>query len=119
VMYSEFITHRMPELYPQPARFDPHRWLGPEPSPFAYIPFLAGPRRCLGAEFAMLEMKIVLAMVLQRFRLEIPPNTRVDRAVVFTLLPKYGLPMRVLPQDRLFHSTPVRGNIHELVDLAK
>jgi cytochrome P450 len=117
VMYSQYITHHMPDLYPQPERFLPQRWCGPEPSPYAYLPFLAGPRRCLGAEFAMLEMKVVLALILQRYRLALIPNTRIDRMVRFTIVPKYGMPMRVHPQDRQFTKVAVRGNIHEMVDL--
>jgi cytochrome P450 len=117
VMYSEYITHHMPDLYPQPERFLPERWCGPEPSPYAYLPFLAGPRRCLGAEFAILEMKIVLALILQRYRLALIPNTLIHRAVRFTVVPKHGMPMQVHPQDRQFIKVAVRGNIHEMVDL--
>jgi cytochrome P450 len=118
VMYSEYITHHMHDLYPQPERFLPDRWCASEPSPYAYIPFLAGARRCLGAEFAMLEMKIVLSLILQHYRLALMLNTRIDRLVRFTLVPKYGMPMRVGKQDRQFAKVAVRGNIHEMVDLA-
>ncbi len=117
VMYSEFITHRMPEIYPEPQRFLPERWAGPEPTTFAYIPFLAGPRRCLGAEFAMLELKIVLALLLQRYRLTLPQGTRIDRSVLFTLEPKHGMPMLLERQDRQWAKVAVDGDIHELVNL--
>ncbi|HJZ50242.1 MAG TPA: cytochrome P450 [Roseiflexaceae bacterium] len=119
VMYSEYITHHMAELYPQPERFLPSRWAGPAPAPYAYLAFLAGPRRCLGAEFAMLEMKIALSLILQRFRLALPDQARIDRAVRFTLVPKDGMPMHVLGQDRQFRKVSVRGTIHDLVDLSE
>jgi cytochrome P450 len=117
VMYSEYITHRIPDVYPQPQRFLPERWAGPEPSAFAYIPFLAGPRRCLGAEFAMLELKIVLALLLQRYRFTMPSRARIDRSVLFTLAPKHGMPMLIERQTRHWTKVPVDGDIHEMVDL--
>jgi cytochrome P450 len=117
VMYSEYITHRIPDIYPEPQRFLPERWAGPEPATFAYIPFLAGPRRCLGAEFAMLELKIVLALLLQRYRFTLPVGTRIDRSVLFTLEPKHGMPMLLERQDRQWTKVAVDGDIHELVDL--
>ncbi|MFL5807176.1 MAG: cytochrome P450, partial [Roseiflexaceae bacterium] len=118
VMYSEYMTHHMPDLYPEPEKFSPERWRDLEPAPYAYIPFLVGARRCLGAEFALLEMKIVLSLILQRYRLTMAPHTRVDRQVRFMLVPKPGMPMRVVAQDRQFTKVPVRGNIHETVDLS-
>jgi cytochrome P450 len=118
VMFSEYITHHMPDLYPEPEKFWPERWHHLDPAPYAYIPFLAGPRRCLGSEFALLELKIVLSLILQRYRLTMAPNTRIDRQVRFTLVPRDGMPMRVDAQDRRFTKVPVRGNIHETVDLS-
>jgi cytochrome P450 len=118
VMYSEFMTHRLPDIYHEPDRFLPKRWEGVEPVPFAYIPFLGGPRRCLGAEFALLEMKLVLAIMLQRYRFSIPANAQIDSAVRFTLVPASGIPMLFAPRDRQFAKAPIRGNIHQLVDLS-
>lgn len=117
VMYSQYITHRLPDIYTEPQRFLPRRWEIISPSPYAYFPFLAGPRVCIGAAFAMMEMKIVLALLLQRYRLALEPNIRVDRDVLFFLRPKRGMPMRVYPQDRQYRKVPVHGNIHEMVDL--
>ncbi|XP_050347065.1 cytochrome P450 4C1-like [Nymphalis io] len=65
--------HRRADLYPDPERFIPERFL-PENSvkrhPFAYIPFSAGPRNCIGQKFAMMEMKTVMCALLRKFRLE-------------------------------------------------
>ena len=80
---------------------------------FTYIPFGAGPRTCLGAPFAMLELQTVLAMVVQRFRLDLIPHQRVEMTVRTTLQPKYGLRMRPVPQDNHPERSPavVWGNV--------
>jgi cytochrome P450 len=117
VTYSPYITHRIPELYEDPQRFMPQRWETIDPSPYEYLPFGAGPRMCIGWSFAMMELKLTLAMLHQRFRMALLPGTRVDRQVTITLQPKGGLPMRIVPQDRALTKVTVRGNIHEMVEL--
>ncbi len=117
VMLSHFMTHRLPEIYEQPDRFMPERWLKIDPSPYEYIPFSAGPRLCIGATFAMMEMRFVLAMLLQRYRLAVVPNADVNASILF-LLRARQVPMVVHAQDRQFSSEPVRGNVLSLVDLS-
>jgi cytochrome P450 len=117
VVLSHYVTHHLPDLYPQPERFLPDRWRTLNPSPYAFLPFGAGPRMCVGATFALQTLKIALAVILQRYRLEVIPDARIDRQVTTTLWPKHGLPMRLHRQDRCFSSTPVCGNIHEMVEL--
>jgi hypothetical protein len=57
-------------------------------------------------------------MILQRFRLTVVPHSTISRSVQVTLAPRYGLPMIVARQDRCFECTPVRGNVHQMVDLS-
>ncbi len=116
VTFGQYITHHMPELYAEPDKFKPRRWETIDPSPYEYLPFGAGPRMCIGATFAMTEIKLVLAMLLQRYRPAVPRGTQVDWHLRVTLAPR-AMPMVVESQDRRFRKEPVRGNIHELVDL--
>jgi cytochrome P450 len=119
VWISIFETHRCPALFPEPAKFRPSRWESLDLGPFEYVPFSAGPRMCIGAGFAMMEIRLILAMVLKRFRLEMAEGACLDRAGIVVLAPKNGLPMKIYPQDRRFGdgAAKVRGNIGELVEL--
>ena len=67
-----YLTHRRADLYPEPERFRPERFLERQYSAFEYLPFGAGPRRCLGMAFAEFEMKVVLATILSRWELTLP-----------------------------------------------
>ena len=118
IVFSQFITHHMPGIYPDPEAFLPDRWLNINPSPYQYLPFGAGPRMCLGASLAMLIMKASIPTILQRFKLTVVPNSEVSGKVISTMLgPTTGVRMRIDRQDGRFESQPVRGNIHDMVDL--
>ena len=73
--------HRRPDLYPDPDRFSPERFLGRDYDPFEYVPFGGGSRRCLGASFAVYEMKLVLATVLRAHALELTDRSDVRSAL--------------------------------------
>jgi cytochrome P450 len=121
VISSIYRTQRLPDLYPEGDRFRPERWASLDPGPYSYNPFGAGPRMCIGATFAMMEIRIVLAMLLQAFRFELVPNARIDRFVSITMSPRQGLPMQIHAQDRRFpvgHTSRVRGNVRQMVMLA-
>jgi cytochrome P450 len=119
VFLSPLVTHRDPEVFSEPLAFRPARWEGADPSLYAYLPFGAGPRMCIGTTFALMEIKLALALIVQRFRLELPAAATVDPELRLTLRPRGGLPMRVHAQDRVFSSTVVQGKIHRLVQLPK
>ncbi|HVC08877.1 MAG TPA: cytochrome P450 [Elusimicrobiota bacterium] len=94
VIVSPHLTHRHPGFWPEPERFKPERFLEPgtaELPRFAYFPFGGGPRQCIGNGFALMEAQIVLATLLQRFRLELAPGHLVEPEPLITLRPKGGL----------------------------
>jgi cytochrome P450 len=114
VFISPFITHRNPALYEQPNRFLPERWANLKRSPYEYLPFGNGQRRCVGAEFAMQEMKTVLAILVQRYRLSIVPNSNITLTSQMNSV--QGVPAYLFPQDRQFQHVQVRGTINQLID---
>jgi cytochrome P450 len=117
VIISSFLTHRDPKVFPEPNRFNPARWLSARPSPYEYLPFSAGPRLCLGHSFALLELKLTVARIMQRFRLNVVPGSTIDAVVQLTLRPREGIPMTVHKQDGSFAAGSISGNIHRMVDL--
>jgi cytochrome P450 len=98
-------------------RFHPRRWETCKPSVYEYNPFSAGPRMCIGATFAIMEIKIVLATMLQRFRLELPAGAHVEPRVAITMAPRDGLKMRVRRRDEHPRRASVRGRVRDLVQL--
>ncbi|KGF72495.1 cytochrome P450 [Neosynechococcus sphagnicola sy1] len=72
-----YLTHRRPDLYPEPQQFRPERFLEQQFSPYEYLPFGGSNRRCIGAAFALFEMKLVLSRILRSCQLE-----RVDQRPV-------------------------------------
>ena len=118
IIVSPYCLHRDPALYADPLEFRPERWETLSRTPFEYAPFGAGPRTCIGAGFATLELTTVLAMLLQRFGLELAPDARVDRKTTVVMTPRYGMPMILRPPGTVAPVTRVRGNVHEMVSLS-
>jgi cytochrome P450 len=117
ITISSYITHRLPEIYAEPRRFMPERWERIDPALYEYMPFGAGPHMCIGSTFAIMEIKIALAMIVQRFGLALAPRATVDRRVKITMSPRHGMPMDILPAGAAFQPGAARGNIHEMVEL--
>jgi cytochrome P450 len=85
--------HRRADRYPRPAEFRPERFLDPDaPDTYSWIPFGGGTRRCLGASFALMEMRVVLRRVLERTRLR-PASRRPERVLRrgVTMVPRGGV----------------------------
>ncbi|MDB4946318.1 MAG: cytochrome hydroxylase [Labilithrix sp.] len=124
VFVSIYQLHHDPAVFTDPQRFDPSRWTRIKPSPYEYNPFSAGPRMCIGAGFAVMEIKIALALILQRFRVERLPGVRVDYRVAITMAPLHGLRMRIRKADGAWAAArrsvgPVLGKVNSLVDLPR
>ncbi|GAB2591443.1 cytochrome P450 [Streptomyces capparidis] len=99
LVLSPYVTHRLPEVWPDPLRFDPDRW-DPDapgyrkPGPHEFLPYGGGPHRCIGAVFATVEMKVILAQLLRRVELRFPV-TPYGRPIGFTVMRPDRLPARV------------------------
>ena len=81
-----YLTHRRPDVYPEPDRFRPERFVGVQPDTYAWLPFGGSIRRCIGASFAMFEMKVVIPVVLRELRLRAAttsPEPMRRRAITF------------------------------------
>jgi cytochrome P450 len=120
VFLSLYETHRRDPIYERPYAFEPERWEHIRPSAYQYAPFSAGPRTCIGAMFAQIELKVVLALVLQRFRLELV-SSRIDRFAEMVLCTKQPLLMRVQAADGRFQRSvrPFSGDVHEMVEFPR
>ena len=98
IFILQWRTQRDARFFPKPEQFDPERWSedpvrsGKIPR-FAYFPFGGGPRVCVGASFAMMEATLLLAMIQQRYHLELVPNHPVEVLASVTLRPKHGIRM--------------------------
>ncbi|WP_026734492.1 cytochrome P450 [Fischerella sp. PCC 9605] len=78
VMGSIYLTHQREDLYPEPKQFKPERFLERQFSPYEFLPFGGGAKRCIGDAFAQFEMKLVLATILSRLELALVDNSDVQ-----------------------------------------
>jgi cytochrome P450 len=93
---APFLTHRRPDVFPEPMRYDPGRFLENRPGPFEFFPFGGGLRTCLGMSFALFQMKIIAATVLERLDLELEAGPTLDvRRVGLLMTPAHGTPVSV------------------------
>ncbi|MBS2964397.1 cytochrome P450 [Actinocrinis puniceicyclus] len=98
VLVSQYVMHRDERWFPDPNAFDPDRWApsahGERPR-FAYIPFGAGRRVCVGASFANIEMGLVLASLLARWSFRLPAGFTPQIQPLITLRPAHGIPVSI------------------------
>ncbi|MVM31542.1 cytochrome P450 [Spirosoma sp. HMF4905] len=94
-LISPYLLHRDPTNWPNPDRFDPDRFVpgGPKDQlhSYAYLPFGGGPRLCIGNQFALMEMQILLAMLVRSFELKATPNQRIIPKPLITLRPNQSI----------------------------
>ena len=99
VMVVPWLLHRSPDLWTQPERFMPERFLGDErPAAYSYIPFAAGPRICPGMTLGLSEAILCLAILAQKFTLTMAPGAVVEPQSRLTLRPRVGIRMTVAPR---------------------
>ncbi|MBM4246612.1 MAG: cytochrome P450 [Deltaproteobacteria bacterium] len=99
VNLAVWLTHRHPDFWPDAERFDPERFAPDRAATrhrFAYLPFSGGPRLCIGNEFALLELVLVVTMMAQRYRIApVDPDRVIEPLVRVTLRPQGGVPVRI------------------------
>lgn len=97
-----FVIQRDPRFFDEPEKFIPDRFSpnhGTEHHPFAWFPFGAGPRTCIGRDFALMEMQIILTLISQKFRFELAPGQgEVQMNPLISLEPKDGIRVIAIPR---------------------
>ncbi len=101
VLYSAYVTGRLPDLWSDPERFDPGRWApdAPDPVPYSFVPFGGGARRCIGFALATLELQVMAVRLAQHVEWR-PRRTKVRPTGIATLSPKGGVPIEVTARRR-------------------
>ena len=99
LIFSPYVTHRLPELWPEPTEFRPARWDpgSPDyrkPAPHEFIPFSGGLHRCIGAVMATTEMIVMLARLVARTKLRLTAQ-RIRAADFAALAPRPGLSVEI------------------------
>jgi cytochrome P450 len=97
-----FVMHRLPAYWDEPEKFSPERFTPARSAArgkFVYLPFGAGPRQCIGNQFAMVEAQLVLGTLASRYRLRRVPGHPVEPWPLITLRPRRGIQMTIEHRD--------------------
>ncbi|WP_165960292.1 cytochrome P450 [Actinocrispum wychmicini] len=101
LVFSQYVTHRHPEFWPEANKFEPGRFTEDASKArhrYAYFPFGGGPHLCIGQDMALVELSTVVAMVVQRFRLSLAPGATVKPKALLDLVPANGVPLVLRPR---------------------
>jgi cytochrome P450 len=103
VAISPYTLHRHPRYWPDAERYEPNRFLDDdvERRPFTYIPFGAGPRTCIGTNFALVEAPLILGLLLQRFDMTLLNERDVQPRGIFVIVPQEPIRVRLAPRRQL------------------
>ena len=106
-----YAVHRSPDHWEDPDTFNPDRFTKEKKKarhPFAYIPFGGGPRLCIGKQFGLMEMKMILAKMVMRYDMELTPDHLVEPLPLVNLQPKNGIKVKVV--RRKYTPKPIQIN---------
>ncbi len=117
VFLSSYVTHRYSNVFDNPLQFSPDRWETIQPSPYEYLPFGCGMHSCIGKYFAQMEIKVILSIILQKYKLSIKPGAVIDRGMRVSMVPKHGLPMTLNRLTDKIKRENISGNIFESIEL--
>src|SRR5436190_10085023 len=102
VNYCSWASHRLPDVWPEPDRFDPQRFAPEHRERIpkgAYVPFGGGSRTCIGMRFGLAEVGVIASRILERFRLELDPSFSLRIRQMPTIGPRGGMPMTVRDRE--------------------
>ena len=100
VLYSAYVMHRLPELWPEPMRFNPDRFIDETPKSFTYMPFHGGPRLCLGMDMAYLEARVALVVLLRRYKFVPADGFTPKMRIRIVLAADGGMIMNLVPRAK-------------------
>jgi cytochrome P450 len=110
LILSAALVHHDPKIYPEPNAFRPERFLDTKPGTYTWIPFGGGRRRCIGASFALLEMRIVLRAAAERFTIATAGPPQRPRRRMITITPGDGALVRLGRRERPASSAAVEDH---------